>query len=92
MLPVALIVNEAVSNALKYAFPQGRRGHIAIEVHRAPRNRYRLTIRDDGIGLPGHWRENGLGLKLVAMFAAQIGGRAVVENADGTVVTVTFPV
>ena len=90
VLPLALIVNEAVSNALKYAFPQGRRGHIDVELRCASQNMYRLTIRDDGVGMPAKRRENSLGLKLVDMFAEQIGGTALIKNEDGTVVTVTF--
>lgn len=91
VLPLALIVNEAVSNALKYAFPQGRQGRVCVELRGLPQNRYRLTIRDDGIGLPAKRRENSLGLSLIDLFAKQIGGSALIKNDDGTVVTVTFP-
>jgi PAS domain S-box-containing protein len=91
VLPLALIVNETVSNALKYAFPQERQGHIRVELRRAAQNMYRLMIRDDGIGMPVKRRENSLGLKLVDMFAKQIGGSALIKNEAGTVVTVTFP-
>jgi PAS domain S-box-containing protein len=91
VLPLALIVNETVSNALKYAFPQGRCGRICVELRRTPQNMYRLMIRDDGIGIPAERRKNSLGLKLVDIFAKQIGGSAVIKNEDGTVVTVTFP-
>jgi two-component sensor histidine kinase len=80
-----------VSNALKYAFPQERQGHIRVELRRAAQNMYRLMIRDDGIGMPVKRRENSLGLKLVDMFAKQIGGSALIKNEAGTVVTVTFP-
>lgn len=91
VLPLALIVNEAVSNSLKYAFPQGRRGHIAVELRSAPQTLYRLTIHDDGVGLPEDRRPNSLGLKLIDVFAEQLRGSAVVGNDDGAVVTVTFP-
>ncbi|AWK89507.1 sensor histidine kinase [Azospirillum thermophilum] len=91
VLPLALIVNEAVSNALKYAFPQGRRGHIAVELHSAPQTLYRLTIRDDGVGLPDDRGSNSLGLKLIDIFAEQLRGSAVLRNDNGAVVTVTFP-
>ncbi|WP_084536860.1 PAS domain-containing sensor histidine kinase [Azospirillum halopraeferens] len=91
VLPLALIVNEVVSNALKYAFPQGRRGRICVELRCAPQNMYHLTIRDDGVGMPAKRRENSLGLKLVDMFAEQIGGSAIIKNEGGTIVTVIFP-
>lgn len=91
VLPLALIVNEAVSNALKYAFPQGRQGRICVELRSAPQNTYRLMIRDDGIGMPNERRENSLGLKLVDIFVGQLRGNAIVKNEAGTVVTVTFP-
>lgn len=92
VLPLALIVNETVSNALKYAFPQGRRGRICVELHCASQDMYRLMIRDNGIGIPNKRRENSLGLKLVDIFAEQISGSVVIKNEDGAVVTVTFPI
>lgn len=91
VLPLALIVNETVTNALKFAFPQGQ-GRISVELRATSQNLYRLTIRDDGIGIPSKRRENSLGLKLVDTFAEQIGGQALIKTEVGTVVTITFPV
>jgi two-component sensor histidine kinase len=54
-IPVGLIFNEAISNSLKYAFPDNRKGEINIETIRIPGNTIRVTISDNGIGLPADW-------------------------------------
>ena len=92
VLPLSLIVNEAVSNSLKYAFPDGGEGTIRVELHPTDRNTYRLTIRDNGIGMSSERRENSLGLRLVNLLAEQIDGTALIRNEEGTVVSITFPV
>ena len=91
VLPLALIVNETVTNALKYAFPPGGRGRVCVELRATSGNLYRLIVRDDGIGMPAERRKNSLGLKLVDILVKQIRGSALVKNEDGTVVTITFP-
>lgn len=91
VLPLALIVNEAVTNAIKYAFPQQRRGTIRVTLRRGARNDYRLVVQDDGIGLSDEVRHGCLGLKLIAMFAKQIGGNCQVATGGGTTVAVSFP-
>jgi len=90
-LPLALIVNEAVSNALKYAFPQGRRGIIHVDLSGKAHGMHQLTVRDNGIGIPAKRREGSLGLELIEMMARQLGGKAGIQAEGGTVVTVTFP-
>ncbi|HZH28825.1 MAG TPA: PAS domain-containing protein [Azospirillaceae bacterium] len=90
-LPLALIVNEAVTNALKYAFPQGRRGTIDVDLSCKAHGMHQLTIRDNGIGIPAKRRGNSLGLELIEMMARQLGGKADIQAEGGTVVTVTFP-
>jgi two-component sensor histidine kinase/ligand-binding sensor domain-containing protein len=95
-IPCALIANELVSNALKYAFPAGRdvRGEIAIAFRRADDGPYALTIRDNGVGLPagfGLETSESLGLQIVQDLVAQLDGTIRVENQGGTIYTITFP-
>jgi len=63
-LPCALILNELVSNAFKYAFPGGKAGQIRIFFRRPEPERCELIVRDDGIGLQAgklHGQETSLG-------------------------------
>lgn len=50
IVPIGLIVNELVSNSLKYAFPDGRAGEIAVSLHRTPEKTLHLQVMDDGVG------------------------------------------
>jgi len=90
---LALITNELVTNALKYAFPNGRSGRIEITFRREGKF-YVLTVADDGIGMPAgtERRKGGLGQMLVHQFAQQFGGEFVVEAEHGVRATVVFPV
>ncbi|MGH6955359.1 MAG: sensor histidine kinase [Caulobacteraceae bacterium] len=78
---VGLIVNELVTNAVKHAFAGGRRGQIRVAFARAPGG-YRLTVEDDGSGLPPDFetRPHGLGRGLVEAFARQAGGELSVKD------------
>ena len=51
-IPCGLIVNELVSNSLKYAFPDDRAGSIQISCHKPSQGQYVLDVCDDGVGLP----------------------------------------
>ena len=67
-----LIVNELVSNSIKYAFPEGRAGEIRIRLSRDAEGRIRLAVSDDGIGLPPGFdiaRDGQLGLRLIGSLA-----------------------
>jgi two-component sensor histidine kinase len=95
-IPLALLVTEAVSNALRHAFPDGQSGHIAVHLQREG-DRARLAILDDGIGLSaGQERgaessgQKGIGLMLITMLAKQIGGSLQIEDEVGTSVLVEF--
>ncbi|HEX7067035.1 MAG TPA: histidine kinase dimerization/phosphoacceptor domain -containing protein [Candidatus Limnocylindria bacterium] len=73
-LPIGLIAVELVMNAYKHAFPDGRRGEVAVKLQR--RDRYGvLTVRDDGIGLPATRPQGITGLTLIDALAGQVDGR-----------------
>jgi two-component sensor histidine kinase len=95
-VPMALIVTEAVSNALKYAFPGNRRGRIAIRLAREG-EMARLEVEDDGIGIPPGpaetetGRRDGIGLQLIRGFARQLGATLECRQNGGTHYIVKLP-
>jgi two-component sensor histidine kinase len=92
-IPVGLILNEAVTNAIKYAFPGGRRGEITISMERIADKRIRLSIADNGIGIPGNWNKkqrDSLGLRLMKGLSDDVRGDFHIENTDGTKITLEF--
>lgn len=88
---LALIAGEAITNALKHAFPDGRTGVVRVECRRDDREAT-LTISDDGIGLSAANHEGALGMRLIGTLSKGIDGRVSFDGTNGTTVTVTFPV
>lgn len=91
-MPLGLIINEAVTNSIKYAFPGKRKGTIAIQLSRAG-SLVRLVISDDGIGLasPGVQSNlSSLGLKLIEGLSGDINAELTIENDNGTKLTISF--
>jgi two-component system response regulator len=92
-IPCGLIINELVSNALKYAFPNGRRGQIIIDFHDTDTHRYVLMVKDDGVGLPeglNFHNTETLGLQLVSTLTDQLRGNLELNRNDGTEFKITF--
>ena len=86
---LGLIVTELVINALKHAFPDGRRGKIVVDCQVQGPN-WTLSVADDGVGMPAEPVRVGLGTSIVQALAAQL--EATVESAaahPGTLVTIT---
>lgn len=82
-IPLGLIVTEAVTNAMKYAFPTGRNGRIDLLVT-VENGRGMLVLQDDGVGLPDAGDEkSGMGDILMRGFAEQVSGTLAVETAEG---------
>lgn len=100
IIPCGLIINELVSNALKYAFPNDRTGEIRVrffQTERLVQGKQQcfstLTIKDNGIGLPDDVdikKAKTLGLTLVQGLAKQIGGTIEVTRQAGTEFKLTF--
>ncbi len=90
-IPVGLVVNELLSNALRYAYPAGE-GEVRLTIERSD-DIVRIVVRDWGVGMPEGWeRGETLGLNLVRALAQQISG--VVDFYDagpGLEVRVRFP-
>lgn len=91
-IPLALIVTEALTNALKHAFPDRRSGTISVTLS-AEAGRSVLAIADDGVGMPPRLLGEdsaSLGLRLIRSLAQQIGGRVRIEGDGGTRIVVDF--
>lgn len=93
-IPVGLIVNEAVTNAMKYAFPDSQAGQLSVSFTQLPDKIAELKIEDNGIGLPAgfdNMRPSSLGMRLMKGLAKEIGGQLFIESHKGTSVCLTFP-
>ncbi len=95
-IPCGLIVNEAISNLLKYAYPVDWKGErlvsLGLELNRA--GNIRIIISDRGVGLPAglSWTAvGGLGFKIMRILTEQVDGRLNVSSEGGVVVEVEIP-
>jgi chemotaxis protein methyltransferase CheR len=90
-IPLGLIVNELVTNAVKYAFPDAARGTVVVTLKRIP-GELRLTVSDDGKGVDPRRTDSGVGGRLVEAFTRQLGGQIERESGNkGTIVSLTLP-
>ncbi len=92
-VPFGLILNELISNAFKYAFPDNRDGKIFIGFNLVDNDRYCFTVKDNGIGLPDDFdisTANTLGMQLVNSLTMQLHGDLEIENKDGTSFSISF--
>lgn len=88
---VGLVINEALTNALKYAFPDERAGNVDVSFTRGD-DRFRLEVADDGVGLSPEQRGSGTGTKLIRALAQQLAGTVEWHGPPGTRVVLSFPV
>ncbi|MXN90543.1 hypothetical protein GR160_04840 [Flavobacterium sp. Sd200] len=92
-VPLALILNEAISNSVKHAFNGIDNPEIRISLQRTKKESYELTVTDNGIGLPNDFdidNVNSLGMNLMTGLSTQIDGTFTVQNDNGLTVTVLF--
>lgn len=92
-VPLGLILNELISNSLKHAFPDGRKGEIRILLHQDNGGNYSLIVSDNGAGLPSHMdfrNTKSLGLQLVNALTKQLKGNIELDSSNGTQFSITF--
>ena len=85
-IPVGLLLNELVTNVLKYAFPNGRKGCLLVDLEAKPNGQYAVRVEDDGVGLGPDFQfeqSNTLGLRLVQMLAKQLRAELTVRSESG---------
>jgi two-component sensor histidine kinase len=90
-VPIGLIVNELLTNALKYAFPGDRKGNIIIRLFR-DQQKLQLAVSDNGIGKAASYNlhESGFGTKLIELLTLQLDGRMMQKLNGGTIVSFEF--
>lgn len=94
-IPCGLIINELVSNALKYAFPDGRSGEIWVGLQRIGDEQLSLQVKDNGVGLSATvdlHQPQSLGMSLVQTLTKQIQGDLQFHTEQGMGITITFSV
>ncbi|HEV7252918.1 MAG TPA: PAS domain-containing protein [Mesorhizobium sp.] len=87
---VGLLINEALTNALKYAFPDDRAGNVLVRFEREG-DQFHVEVADDGVGMSAEQRGSGTGTKLMRALAQQLGGTIEWRGPPGTQVGLTFP-
>ncbi|MDP3565395.1 MAG: sensor histidine kinase, partial [Methanoregula sp.] len=91
-IPLGLIINELISNSLKYAFPEGRKGEVSVSVKKEEHT-LNVLYRDTGIGIPAEldWRNTpSLGLRLVNTLVDQMDGTVELDRSNGTLFTMVL--
>jgi len=95
-MPCGLVINELVSNSLKHAFPDGKKGEIKIAMLRIEGDEVELVVSDNGIGIPESLEfgnPESLGLRLVTMLVEdQLGGQVELDRTEGTRFQIRFGV
>ena len=92
-LPCGLIINELVSNSLKYAFPKGNKGEINISFQIDDNNNYLLTVGDNGVGFPKNIdirNTRTFGMQLVNILVDQLHSTVELDRKNGTSVKINF--
>jgi len=93
-VPSGLILNEAVTNAVKHAFSGRREGRIEIAMRNAADGAVALTVADDGVGLPEGFdprATESLGFKIMLTLLEQVGGSLRIERTRGTRLRLRLP-
>jgi two-component sensor histidine kinase len=93
-VPCCLILQELISNAIKHAFPNGRKGEISLSFKKQDHGTFNLCLSDNGVGIPSNinfQKPESLGLQLVSNLACQIAGSFTVTKNKGTSFFIEFP-
>ncbi|WP_264536529.1 histidine kinase dimerization/phosphoacceptor domain -containing protein [Flavobacterium sp. N1736] len=92
-VPLGLILNEAITNSIKYAFPEDRTGIISVKLERILDNKYLLNISDNGIGLDMNLntkKSNSFGMSLIKGLSDDLDAKFTMENNNGTILKIEF--
>jgi len=94
-IPCGLILTELSTNALKYAFQDGRKGILEISLKPLTNEKLAFIVKDNGIGFPSsmNWKENdSMGLRIVQLLCNQLDGDVQCQSSSqGTTFSMTIP-
>ncbi len=93
IVPLGLILNEIISNALKYAFEEKSEGDLSVSLHKLSNNRFILVVSDNGKGISetiNFEKAESLGMQLIHMLSGQISGKVSMTNENGTKYRIEF--
>ena len=93
-IPIGLMLNEAITNAVKYAFTDQESGHIDIILNKSG-IKYQLIIQDNGKGIPSEYIDGKfetLGIELINILSEQLDGKLKISNKGGTRIELLFTV
>ncbi|WEA01803.1 histidine kinase dimerization/phosphoacceptor domain -containing protein [Mucilaginibacter sp. SJ] len=94
-VPIGLILNEAITNSIKYAFPDDGRGTISISLKQPGPAEALLSIADSGVGIPDDFDPDespSLGMNLIRGLSRQLGGKLKISNSPGLTIILEFPI
>jgi PAS domain S-box-containing protein len=92
-IPCGLIITELISNSLKHAFPNGKKGEIVVEMHPNKGEKYKLVVSDNGVGFPeglDFRQTKSLGMRLVVDLVNQLNGTIELRREKGTEFSIEF--
>lgn len=92
-VPLGLILNESITNSIKYAFPENHTGMIKVTLEKVKESYYLLTISDNGIGFDissSSERKNSFGMSLIKGLSDDLDAKLSIENQNGTVIKIEF--
>ena len=91
-MPLALILNELITNSLKYAFPTDT-GKIEVSLEQQQNEMWLFRVKDNGIGFDANEsrRDSSIGLSLVHLMTKQIDGEITIRSTEGMLVEIRFP-
>lgn len=94
--PLGLTINELISNAIKYAFPDDQEGEIKIHARLQDDETVQVIVSDNGVGMKGQEASDPsktLGLRLVHdLVEKQLEGTLQTDHQNGTMYTITFTI
>jgi len=83
-VPLGLIVNELLTNTIKYGFPEGRNGKVQIKLEHGANGNLQTQVSDNGVGKSGSIKGTGFGGQLISLLTRQLGGTIKEDSSNGT--------
>jgi two-component sensor histidine kinase len=94
LTPYGLILNELITNAIKYAFPDEREGELLVSFKIDANGKQVLVVKDNGVGLPDELdvkKSESLGMQLITLLTMQVGGELKINKEGGAEFVLTLP-